>query len=574
MKGVKLSRLNGTTSFSVRRNRRVALTLSVALILAFVSLITTPVARLESPGAYAIKDAQIVTLTGRVISKGTVVIRNGLITEVGENIRIPADARVIEGSGLTVYPGIIDGYSNLGVAAQQQTPAGGQGQGGGRRAQTAGAQQDPEDALGNPADQIAEEITPGGQAIEDARSAGVTTALTAARQGIFLGQSALINLAGDEASKVVVRAPVGLTIQFATTRGFFGLYPNSLMGTVSYIRQSFYDAIRYRDEHSRYERVKRGVTRPEYDKRLAALQPALKGEMPVIFVANSDGDINRALAISEEFKLKPMIVGALYGYRVVDKLKAKGVPVILSVNFPRRPADLPADEDESIRVLRERAEIPKGAAMLAKSGVKFAFTSTSVRPQDFLANVRKAVENGLSKEEALKALTVNAAQIFGVSDQLGTIETGKIANLVVTSGDLLDKDTKVRHVFIDGEEIEVKKETPAPRGGPAGARPGAAVNPAGEWDLTVQSPQGEMGIKLSLRREGDQITGTLTGPTGTVAVKNAVLEGNQIRLGVSIPMGSDILEGTVSGTIEGDTIRGAISLGAVGSFEFTGTRPR
>lgn len=576
MKG-KRSRLNCQVSYSIRLGRGAILTAFVALSIALAVSISSPVARMDSPGAYAIKDAQIVTLAGRTISKGTVVMRNGLITEIGENVQIPADAHVIDGSGLTVYPGIIDGYTNLGVASQPQAPAGGPGQGGGRRAQAAAAaaQQDPDDALGDPAEQVAEELTTSGQALEDARSAGVTTALTSVRQGIFLGQSALINLAGEEPSKLVVRAPVGLTIQFTTTRGFFGLFPNSLMGTVSYIRQSFYDAIRYRDEQDRYERVKRGIPRPEYNQRLAALLPALKGELPVIFVANSDGDINRALAISQEFKLKPIIAGALYGYRVADKLKSKGVPVILSVDFPKRPADLPPDEDETLRTLRERVEVPKGAAMLEKSGIKFAFASASLRPQDFLANVRKAVENGLSKDEALKALTVNAAEIFGASDQLGTIEKGKIANLVVTSGDLLAKDTKVRHVFIDGQEIELKKEPPPSRpGGGPGGRPGPAVNPAGDWNLAVQSPQGEMGIKLSLRRDGDQITGTLTGPTGTVSIKDAVLEGNRIRLGVTIPMGGETIEGTISGTIEGDTIRGAISLGALGSFDFTGTRPR
>jgi len=557
--------------YFIRPSREAILTGVIALFVALAVSISAPVSRMDSPGAYAIKDAQIVTLAGKTISKGTIVIRNGLIAEIGENVRIPADARLIDGSGLTVYPGIIDGFTTLGIPAQPQSPAGGAGPGGGRRAQAVAPPQDPDDALGNPSNQVAEEVTPGGQAIEDARSFGVTTALTSMRQGIFLGQSALINLAGDEASKLVVRAPVGLTIQFTTTRGFFGLFPNSLMGTVAYIRQSFYDAIRYRDEQDRYERVKRGIPRPEYNKRLEGLLPALKGEMPVIFLANSDGDINRALAISQEFKLKPIIAGALYGYRVVDKLKSKGVPVILSLDFPKRPADLPQDEDEPLRLLRERAEVPKGAATLAKSGIKFAFASTSLRPQDFLSNVRKAVENGLSKDEALKALTVNAAEILGASDQLGTIETGKIANLIVTSGDLLAQNTKMRYVFIDGQEIELKKETPPSR---PGGRPGAAANPGEEWYLTVKSPQGEMDMRLSLRREGDQITGTLRGPTGTVPVKDATLEGNQIRLSISIPMGGNSMEGTVSGTIEGDTIRGSISLGALGSFDFTGTRPR
>jgi hypothetical protein len=382
----------------------------------------------------------------------------------------------------------------------------------------------------------------------------------------------------------VLRSPVALTVQFSAGGGFGGGYPSSLMGTVAYIRQSFYDAIHYRDEVDRYNRIKRGVNRPEHDKRLAALQPAIKGELPVLFVANSDGDIRRALMIADEFKLKPIIAGAMYGYRISDMLKARSVPVILSLDFPRRPADQSDDEEETLRVLRQRAETPKGAAKLAQAGIKFAFMSGSLRPQDFIANVQKAVENGLSKDEALRALTINAAEIFGAADQIGTVEVGKIANLVVVSGDLLARDAKVRHVFIDGDQIELKKPDAAPTrfgggGGGGGGRPGGppsapAADPSGVWSLVVQSPQGEISSQLTLSRDGDQITGTLGTPMGNVAVKSGRMNGNQIRLTATIKMGDESVEAVITGTIEGDSMRGAIVMGAMGSFDFSGSRPR
>ncbi|HLF84762.1 MAG TPA: amidohydrolase family protein [Blastocatellia bacterium] len=560
--------------------KRACATLAFLAAASLVVFTYAPVARLDAPDAFAIKDAQIVTGTGKTIAKGTVVFRNGLITDVGESVKIPADARVIDGAGMTVYPGLIDGYTSLGLAApaQAQAPAGG-GRQAAVAAAAAGAQPSPEARLGDPSLAAADQVKPGAS-FEDPRSVGVTSALSSPRQGIFAGQSALINLAGEEASKLVLRAPVALTVQFSTGGGFGGGYPGSLMGTVAYIRQSFYDAIRYRDEVDRYNRIKRGVNRPEHDKRLAALQPALKGDLPVLFVANSDGDIRRALMIADEFKLKPMIAGAMYGYRVADMLKAKSVPVILSVDFPKRSADLPDDEDETLRVLRQRAETPKGAAKLAQAGVRFAFTSGSLRPQDFIANVQKAVENGLSKDEALRALTINAAEIFGAADQLGTIEVGKIANLVVASGDLLAKDTKVRHVFIDGDQIELKKPDVAPaRGGMGGGRPGGppsapAVDPSGTWSLVVQSPQGDIGAQLTLTKDGEQIGGTLGTPMGNVALKSGRVTGNQIRLTATVEMGGQSIDAIISGTIEGDSMRGTMAMGAMGSFEFTGTRPR
>ncbi len=553
---------------------------------ALAVLIAPPVARLDAPDVYAIKDAQIVTGSGKTIAKGTVVFRNGLITDVGENVRIPADARIIDGAGMTVYPGIIDSFTSLGLPAPPQ-PAVAAGPGGGRQAAlaaaAAGQQPNPDQALGDPSISAADQVKPGGTGVEDARSVGITAALTSPRQGLFPGQSAVINLAGNEASRLVLRAPVALTVQFATTPGFFGQYPNSLMGTVAFIRQSFYDAMHYRDENDRYNRVKRGVDRPKYDKKLAAMQPALKGDMPVLFVANSEGDIRRALMVADEFKLKPIIAGALYGYRVAGMLKAKNVPVILSVDFPRRPADMADDEDESLRVLRSRAEIPKGAAMLAQAGVKFAFTSGTLRPADFIANVQRAVENGLTKDQALRALTMNAAEILGTADQLGSVEVGKIANLVVTNGDLLAKDTKVRHVFIDGSEVDLKKpEAPpqrpgggmGPVGRPGGQPAAAPVDPTGEWTLVVNSPQGDISVRLSLRREGEQILGTLTGPQGTTDIRNAQVTGNQLRFSSSVPIQGDTVDITVTGTIEGSNMRGAMVIPALGSFEFTGTKPK
>jgi imidazolonepropionase-like amidohydrolase len=534
----------------------------------------------EGPGALAITGARIVTGTGKTIENGTVVFRDGLITEVGENAKVPADARVIDGKGLTVYPGLIDCYTSLGLAAPATAqPAGGfAGRGAAQQAAAAGGQQTEEMRRGDASLSAAEQVKPGGTTIEDARSAGITSALTSPRQGVFAGQSALINLVGTESSKMVVKAPVALTVQFASG-GFGGGYPGSLMGTVSFVRQTFYDAIRYRDETERYSRIKRGVPRPEYDKKLAALLPTLRGELPVLFIANNDGDIRRALIITDEFKLRAMVAGNLYNTRMTEVLKARNVPVILSLDFPRRPADLPDEEEDSLRVLRDRAQAPAGAGRLAQAGVKFAFTSGTLSPRDFIANVQKAVDGGLSKDQALRALTIDAADIIGVGEQLGSIEVGKIANLVVTGGDLLARDTRVRHVFIDGEEIELRRpdvpQRGQPQGRPGSGRPGAgSADPAGEWALTVQSPQGAVSATLVLRHDGEGFAGSLSSPIGTAQVRGASVNGNELRCTVAMNMGGQSIDLILTGTLEGNSIRGSMAAGGLGTFEFTGTKPR
>jgi hypothetical protein len=206
--------------------------------------------------------------------------------------------------------------------------------------------------------------------------------------------------------------------------------------------------------------------------------------------------------------------------------------------------------------------------------------SGSLRPQDFIANVEKAVESGLSKDEALRALTINAAEMFGASDQLGSIEVGKIANLVVASGDILAKDTKVRHVFIDGDQIELKKPEATPARGPGG-RPGqgggqreASIDPSGTWNLTIETPQSDVSAQLTLKKDGDQISGSLTSPMGTVPVKSGTINGKELRLTLTVEMGGQSMEVVMTGTIEGDSIKGSVLLGAEGAFPFSGTRPK
>ncbi|HZN10485.1 MAG TPA: amidohydrolase family protein, partial [Blastocatellia bacterium] len=392
----------------------------------------------------AIRGGTVVTVTGATIPNGVVVIRDGLIAAVGANAPVPADARVIDATGMMVYPGLFDAYTSLGLPAPTPPP-GLQAGGGGRQAQVAllAAEAGAPSGLEPEVSAAAQlKVTP--ETFDQPRSAGITTALSAPRAGVYQGQGALLNLGGDAPEKLILKSPATLNIGFGGGR--FGAYPGSLMGVFSFLRQSLLDAQHYREQWARYQREKRGAPRPQVDASLAALQPVINGELPVVFQANSVREIKRAVGLAEEFKLKYMIAGGAQSAEVAELLKQKGAVVLLSLNYPQRPAGLDDPESESLRVLRERADAPKAAAALHKAGVRFAFQSGYLaRPQDYLANAGRAVEAGLPKEVAVKALTLYPADIFGVAEQLGSIEQGKIANLVVTSGDLFDRNTKIRH---------------------------------------------------------------------------------------------------------------------------------
>ena len=476
-------------------------TLAVVLAaLAFTSLRPALVSAFDGD-AYVIKGGTVVTVTGATIKNGTVVVRNGLITAVGADIPVPADARIIDATGMTIYPGMFDSYTGYGIRPAQT-------QGQGQQAAPPGidpvaifmAQMTaaPSSAGLLPEVTVVDQLQISETTFDQQRAAGITTALTAPRSGVFQGQSALINLGSQSAEKLILKAPFSLNVGFSGARGG---YPNSLMGVFSFLRQSMIDAQYYREQWARYNSNPRGMQRPEVNKSLAALQPVINGEMPVIFNVGSVREIKRAIALAEEFKLKYMIAGATDSYEIADYLKSKNATVLLSLSFPQKPLGLEDPESESLRVLRERADAPKAAAALSKAGVRFAFSSgTLTRPADYLVNAARSIENGLSKDEALKALTIYPAQIFGLDEQLGSIEKGKIANLVLASGDIFDKNTKVRHVFIDGKLYEIKAPTGPPAGGPgAGGRGpgrGPGATPPQSEAPAESSSEGSAGIVL------------------------------------------------------------------------------
>jgi imidazolonepropionase-like amidohydrolase len=406
--------------------------------------------------------------------------------------------------------------------------------------------------------------------LEKARAVGVTTALTIPRSGIFIGQSALINLAGEKPVKMIVKSPVALHVGFSQPGGF-STYPGSLMGVISYIRQTLLDAQHYGVEQDRYQHVKRGVPRPEPDKALEAFQPVIAGQLPVVFTVDEAKEIVRVIRLIEEFKLKAMISGASEGHKVAGLLREKQIPVLVNLNFPTQPRDADPETDIPLRVLRLRAEAPKTPAALHQAGVKFAFTSGFMSdPKDFIKNAAKAIKAGLPEAEAVKALTINAAEILGVAEQLGSIEAGKIANLVVTDGSLFNEKTKVKYLFIDGREIELKKEPEKP----STAEEQPTVDVSGTWSLTVETPQGVIPVTATLQQTGTKITGTLSSMLGNAEVPDGSVSGTTIRFTALATIEGRSTEVKFEATVEGDTMTGTVSIREQGDFPFTGTRPR
>jgi hypothetical protein len=247
---------------------------------------------------------------------------------------------------------------------------------------------------------------------------------------------------------------------------------------------------------------------------------------------------------------------------------------LLSLSFPQKPANLDDPESESLRTLRDRAEAPKSAAVLQKAGVRFAFTSgTLMRPADYVLNAGRAVEAGLSKDEALKALTIYPAQIFSVSEQLGSIEAGKIANLIVTTGDLFDRNTKVKHAFVDGRHFEIKAPAGPGPSGPAGGggRPAGAGVAAGTWKLSIQSPQGTREATATLSQDGESVSGSLQMGFGSATISSGKISGNELALELTMDFNGRSVPGKMTGRIDGNSFTGSMNIMGRDT-QVTGTR--
>jgi imidazolonepropionase-like amidohydrolase len=444
-------------------------------------------------GTYAIRGAKIVTVSGAVIDKGTVVMRNGLIEDAGAAVNPPADAVVMDGTNLMVYPGLID-MANATVIEAAEAPAqaaagaataGRGGRGGATAESYADVERNRRDNILNPDFEAARHVRTGGPELQRLATAGITSVLAVPTVGLFRGQSALVNtaapaddpivsgVASDRRGLVVVRAGVAEHVAFNAGRGGGGGggYPGSLLGTMAFIRQSFYDAQWQREARAYAERHK-DAPRQAFESSLDSLAPALDGKMPVAFDANQVREILRALDFAKEFKLDPIIVGGAEAAPVIDDLRAAKARVICSVaaGAGRAGGAGRGGGGGGGRggTSTAAADAPKVPAMLDKAGVVFAFTSEGLQsPGDLVRNVAHLIrDGGLPAEAALRGLTANAARLAGVGDRLGTIEKGRIANLIVTDGDLFAEQTHIKQVFVDGRPIDM--EAPAAPAAPTG----------------------------------------------------------------------------------------------------------
>jgi len=532
------------------------------IVLATICLVLSGAIQLKAQGgeprSFAIKGAKIIPVSGPAIDNGTIVFSKGIIVGVGKEEPIPPDAWVIEGKGLTVYPGFIDSFTDVGIVAE---PTEGDGKG-----KPQSLSKGPEDRPATtPWKNAADEINTNDPRIETWRAAGFTTTISAPKGGMFPGLAAVLDLAGDRPGNFVVKSTSAIPVSLQAPGGFRN-YPGSLMGAIAYVRQVWIDTNWSALAEASYEKSPRGAERPRYDRTEFALNNALAKHAIVLLPGNNSLEIQRAMRLASEWKLNVVIYGGQMGYAVAPELAAKKIPVLVDLKWPEAEKDADSEAETSLRTLRFRDRAPTSPATLQKAGVKFGFYSGGITvPKDLLPAVSKSIDAGLSRDAALRALTLSAAEIYGIADVLGSIEKGKIANLVVTDGDIFDKKTKVKIVFVDGHKFEVR-EPQRPSDPPKG-------DLTGKWKLTYSTPQGQEESIADLVMSTDgTLTGTLTSQRGTGTIFSGYLSGDKFSFTINIPIEGSPQDVHFSGTFDGTAMKGTI--GAMGySFDFSGTKP-
>jgi len=512
------------------------------------------------PQYFVIRGAKVVPVSGPPVENASIVISRGLITAVGRDVAVPPEAWVIEGQGLTVYPGLFDSFTDVGIPAPPGTAEG----------SPRGAQESargPEDRpYSTPWRSAADEVSLSDKRIETWRSAGFTTVVSAPKGGILPGQAAVLDLTGERAGELVVKSPVAIPVVFQTSRGFGGGFPSSIMGVLAYLHQVWLDTEWSTKAQAAYEKNPRSVARPRYDRTEAALADALEDHALVLIPANNSVQLRRALELVDRWHVNGVIYGGQMAYEVASEIAIKKLPVLVNLKWPEADKDADPEDRPSLRTLQFRDRAPSTPAALAKAGVKFAFYSGGITaPKDTLKAAKKSIDAGLAPDAALRALTLSPAEIFGVADRLGSLENGKIANLVVTDGDLFEEKTKIKMVFVDGHRFEVR-EPEKPKEPPKG-------DLTGKWNLSYTTPDGpeQATADLAMDRDGT-ISGTVTSKRGTASVISGYLSVDKFSFTINIPLEGSTADVIFAGTFDGTSLKGSISVRGL-SLEFTGVKP-
>ena len=504
------------------------------------------------PGVIAVDGARLVVAPGRVIDEGVLIIRDGRIVAVGDEIEIPVEARVIDAAGLIAYPGFIDAgndelidYSQKDSSQEGRTPDF-------QRDVLAATRTDHRRGM-TPEFEAQTALKLTNDRLEPRRTSGLTAVHVTPLRSVSGGQGCVTSLAGTPPRESLLLPTAFCVFRLtpptdAGRSSHTSSYPVTVMGAAAHLRQALLDARHHQELQRLFEDGHPEAVRPPRDEVLETLSEVLEGETRALFRADSHDEIHRALDFAEEFELTPTLIGGRDAIKCVDRLSAGKVPLLLRLDLAETPkveANEPSKElaaeikdplryqEELLRLWHERAST---AARLMEAGVPVAFTTQGLdKPESLLAKVRILIENGLSEDAALAALTSNSAEILGVDSLLGSLEPGRLGHVILMTGPFSNERSKVRHVIIEGRTFEYNKD--AEPVGPDSDVPGE-IDIAGRWLVQIKSGEMEMTDgELVLAVEDGALSGSFSSEQGDGRIDSGTLTGATCEFVVSIGAG-------------------------------------
>jgi imidazolonepropionase-like amidohydrolase len=529
------------------------------------------------PTVYALTNARILVAPGRVVESGTVVIRDGRIAAAGASVAVPAGAVRMDLAGRTVHAGWIDVASTVGVPSIQGRPVGGpQGGPPGPSAQGSTRPEPPPEI--QPGRSAGDVFAPTDNDRRMLRDQGITAVGLAFDGGLLPGRIAAALTGDGQPGAQVVRSPVAQQVVFGRRRGG---YPGTLMGAIAFVKQAYFNADHAARVNDAFRRDPAGSPRPVYDAAHEALWPSLRGEIPAWFVASAERDFARAAEVASEVGIENWaLLGAQEAYRALDAIRGWGVPLIVSVDFPEPSVETgrafelhakPAAGEDSVAMRADSAaalRLRSNPAEVARAGIRFALASYGLTGAgEFRRNVHAAVAAGLPPDDALRALTVTPAGLLGLEASMGTVEAGKLANLVIVVGDPFREGSRIQNVFVEGRRYDVRQ--PVARRGGGGAAATGQVAVAGEWFGSIEIAGSTMPITLTLEVDGRNVSGNLSSEAGETPVTGEIA-GDELTLrGTFTPPGMNAMAIGITGRVANDELRGTLSVQGQAAVPFT-----
>ena len=522
-----------------------------------------------------IKDVMITTQPSASPFLGDILISDGLIERVQSDITPPYDAKVLEGDSMYVYAGFIAPASHIGL----KTPEGPKDTNVARRGYP------PNDIAGiTPEKSIAEYYSTKESSIKDFREQGFSIAHILPDGMMLPGQGAIISLGGDPLNKSIIIDNSSMFAKWETA----DVFPSTLIGIMSKWRELYRNAELTQKHAQGYKSNPLNRKRPAQDEATEALWPVVSRQLPVYFKAEKLRDITRTLQLQKDLGFDLVITEARDVDRILDMVKGTGAHILLSLDLPDKMEEKKSDQDstqvaatdeekkkEALRLRKSSAidRYTSQAKLLTEQGTPFSFSYLETKGKDVHPHIKRMVEGGLDKGTALEALTTGPASLLGISDIAGTIEGGKLGNLVMMTGPIWEEDTKIKTVFVDGTsyELEVKKKKKK-----EASEGDADLDLAGTWNYSIEIPGMTPKGTLIFTKSGDGYDITVTSnqnPGEDVEGEEIEIDGSNVTFTFSMEAGPGMsisVENSLD--FDGDSFEGTVSVSDFGSFDITGTK--